>query len=221
MRDGRQTKFIGIAGETASGKSTFCHQLLDHMPPSSARVLGLDSYYLSQEPLPLAEREHVNFDHPDAFDCRLLIDHVDKLCRGQDIQVPVYNFSLHVRLPDTIHLPWAPVVIIEGILALYWEELRQYYDYSVYIDAPESVRLKRRIVRDCAHRGRTRASVIDQWENCVRTMSAEFSAPTRQYADLVIDGEAIDDSHFRHVVSQCTDILGRGVSQPDWLNTRS
>jgi uridine kinase len=181
--------------------------------------LGLDSYYLSQEHLSLDERDHVNFDHPDAFDCGLLIDHIDTLCRGRTIQVPVYDFSLHLRLPDTIDVPWAPVVIIEGILALYWEELRQRYDYSVYIDAPESVRLERRIARDVQQRGRTRESVIDQWKSSVQATSLEFCVPTRQYADLVLDGEAIDDSHFRQILSRCTDTRGCRVLSAGGLNT--
>jgi uridine kinase len=207
MRGEPKTTFIGIAGETASGKSTFCHRLLDSAPPGSITIVGLDCYYRSWDHIPPAQRAEINFDHPDAFDCRLLLDHVEALGRGQDIQVPVYDFRLHLRRAETADVPWAPVVIIEGILALYWPELRRHYDYSVYIEAPESVRLERRIARDCAGRGRTRESVIEQWRSSVQAASREFCAPTRQYADLVIDGTAIDDSHIRQVLSRCTDAV--------------
>jgi uridine kinase len=196
---------IGIAGETASGKSTFCARLLDRTPPGQVKVVSLDSYYRSQEHLPVAERGQVNFDHPDALDYELLIDHVDKLCQGQDVQIPVYDFHSHVRLADTIELTWTPVIVVEGILALYWEELRRSYDYRIYVDAPENLRLKRRIARDTADRGRTRQSVIDQWKSSVQTMSAEFCVPTRQYADLIVDGEATDGTQLNKVLSLFTD----------------
>lgn len=204
MREARQTKLIGIAGETASGKSTFCNRLLDRTPAGLIRVLSLDSYYRSRKHLTTAEREQVNFDHPDALDYQLLIDHVDKLRHGQDVQVPIYDFHSHVRLSDTIELTWAPVIVVEGILALYWEDLRRRYDYPIYVDAPEDLRLKRRIARDTAHRGRTRESVIDQWKTSVQAMSAEFCAPTKQFADLVVDGEATDDTQLQKVIALCT-----------------
>ena len=205
MREDKNAKLIGIAGETASGKSTLCARLLDRVPTGLVRVLSLDSYYRSREHLSVVERGQVNFDHPDAFDYQLLMDHVDKLCHGHDVQVPVYDFHSHVRLSDTIELTWAPVIVVEGILALYWEDLRRRYDHRIYVDAPENLRLKRRITRDTAHRGRTRESVIDQWKSSVQAMSAEFCVPTRQYADLIVDGEARDDTQLDKMVSLCAD----------------
>ena len=203
MREDRQTNLIGIAGETASGKSTFCARLLDRVPTGLVRVLNLDSYYRSREHLSVVERGQVNFDHPDAFDYQLLMDHVDKLCHGHDVQVPVYDFHSHVRLSDTIELTWAPVIVVEGILALYWEDLRRRYDYGIYLDAPENLRLKRRIARDTAERGRTRESVIEQWKSSVQAMSAEFCLPTKQYANLVVDGEVANHTQLQKVLSLC------------------
>jgi len=204
MREDKNAKLIGIAGETASGKSTLCARLLDRAPTGLVRVLSLDSYYRSQGHLPDADRGRVNFDHPDAFDYQLLMDHVDKLRRGLDIQVPVYDFGSHVRLADTITMSWAPVIVVEGILALYWEDLRRRYDYRIYVDAAENLRLKRRIARDTAHRGRTRQSVISQWKTSVQAMSSEFCVPTKPYADLIMNGKATDDRQLEKVLALCT-----------------
>jgi uridine kinase len=191
---------IGIAGETASGKSTFCAQIVDRAPAGSLRVLSLDSYYRSQDHLPSRKREEVNYDHPEAFDLALLLEHIDELCQGRSIHMPVYDFGSHERLAKTIEVSWAPIIIIEGILALYWEELRRRYDVTVYVDAPENLRLERRIARDTAHRGRTRQSVIDQWESSVQPMSRAFCAPTREFADLIVNGENQDLAALEHLL---------------------
>jgi uridine kinase len=121
MKERRLSRLIGIAGETASGKSTFCARIMDRAPAGSLRVLSLDSYYRSQDHLPACEREQVNYDHPDTFDFELLRGHLDELCQGRGIHVPVYDFCSHERLAKTIEVPWAPIIIVEGILALYLE----------------------------------------------------------------------------------------------------
>ncbi len=199
-------RLIGIAGETASGKSTLCARLLDQVPVGSMAILGLDSYYLSQEHLTVAERGHVNFDHPDAFDIPLLITHIDRLLHGQSIQIPVYDFASHARVSEVTEVPWAPIVVVEGILALYWEDLRRRFNFAVYVAASESVRLERRLARDIAQRGRTRESVIDQWNSSVQKSSAEFCVPTKRFADLVVDGEATGDTQFERLLSLLTDV---------------
>ncbi len=104
-------------------------------------------------------------------------------------------------------MTWAPVIVVEGVLALHWAALRQRFDHRIYVDATEDLRLKRRITRDTAHRGRTRESVIEQWKSSVQVMSAEFCVPTRRYADLVVDGEATDDIQSRQVLALCTDMV--------------
>lgn len=200
MTEGLQTKIIGVAGETACGKSTFCTWLVDRVPRGQVRVLSLDSSYRSQEHLPVFEREQVNFDHPDAFDRELLIDHVDKLRQGQDIRTPVYGFHFHLRLEKTIEVSSAPVIVVGGILALHWEDLRRRYDYRIFVDASEKLRLNRRIARDTTHRGRTRQSVIDQWQSSVQVMSAEYCVPTKRYADLIVDGKATADNQVDKVL---------------------
>jgi uridine kinase len=204
MNNSAGSLLIGIAGETASGKTTFCERLVARAPRGSMSVLTLDSYYRSQSHLPVAEREKVNFDHPDAFDYPLLVEHVDRLRRGMTVDVPVYDFISHIRSCHTLEMAPARLVVVEGILTLHWEELRDRFDFKIFVDTPESVRLERRIDRDIRDRGRTRESVLRQWETSVSPMSKAFCAPTRQFADLVVRGEGWDEAIFDAVFEQAT-----------------
>ena len=197
---------IGVAGETASGKTAFCNHLQERSPIGSVAVLALDSYYRCQAGLPTAERESTNFDHPDAFDYPLLVEHVGRLHRGMAVNVPIYDFTTHTRSSNTFETSPAQLIVVEGILTLYWGELRDCFDLRIFIEAPEDLRLKRRIDRDMRERGRTRESILRQWEDTVLPMTEAFCTPTRKYADLVVSGQQCVDEMVDAVLAQVTSL---------------
>ena len=177
---------IGIAGGTGSGKTSVTRAILDSLPPDVAAVLEHDSYYKDQSILSFEERLKTNYDHPFAFDTPLLIQHLQELVAGKEIQSPVYSFVQHTRLPETKPVPSRPVVILEGILILEDERIRDLLDIKVYVDTDADVRIIRRIVRDIQERGRTLESVVDQYLSVVRPMHLQFVEPTKRYADIII-----------------------------------
>lgn len=184
--------FLAIAGGTASGKSCLTELLVKHLGEENVSVLLLDFYYRHLPKLSLAERAAMNFDHPDALELELLPVHLAKLKSGQSIEMPDYDFATHLRTSTVHQVPARPIVIVEGILALYLEEARAFYDLKIFIEASEEVRLTRRIARDVRERGRTRESVVQQWEQTVAPMHAQFCQPTKQFADVVLDGSNFD-----------------------------
>lgn len=177
---------IGIAGGTGSGKTSVTRAILDALPNDSVAVLEHDSYYKDQTNLSFEERLHTNYDHPFAFDTPLLIRHLQQLVRGEDIQKPVYSFVEHTRLPETQAVSSRPVVILEGILILEDQRIRDLLNIKVYVDTDADVRIIRRIVRDIQDRGRTLESVVEQYLTVVRPMHMQFVEPTKRYADIII-----------------------------------
>lgn len=177
---------IGIAGGTGSGKTSVTRAILDALPVDVAAVLEHDSYYKDQSSLSFEERLKTNYDHPFAFDTPLLIQHLQELVAGEAIESPVYSFVQHTRLPETKPVPSRPVVILEGILILEDERIRDLLDIKVYVDTDADVRIIRRIVRDIQERGRTLLSVVDQYLSVVRPMHLQFVEPTKRYADIII-----------------------------------
>lgn len=198
---------IGIAGESASGKSTLCEELVARTPHRVLAVLGLDSYYHTRSDASLDSVSRPNFDHPKAFDHRLLIDHLDELRAGRPIHVPQYDFVTHRRCTGTTTLEPAPVVIVEGILALYWPELRARYNWSLFLRVPSSVRLQRRIARDTNLRGRTRVSVMEQWNQTVEPMATLYCTPTQHLADMVVEMDSprdgVIDQLLERILANC------------------
>ncbi|MGI6364910.1 MAG: uridine kinase [Bacillota bacterium] len=177
---------IGIAGGTGSGKTSVTRAILDSLPPETVAVLEHDSYYKDQSHLSFEERLKTNYDHPFAFDTPLLIQHLQELVAGRAIESPQYSFVEHTRLPETKRVPSRPVVILEGILILEDERIRDLLDIKVYVDTDADVRIIRRIVRDIRERGRTLESVVDQYLSVVRPMHLQFVEPTKRYADIII-----------------------------------
>ena len=180
------TVFVGIAGGTASGKTSLARSLIEEVGEQSALLLELDSYYEELGHLPLGERHRVNFDHPDAFDWELLHTQITELLNGQAIEVPVYDYQHHNRIDSCIHVEPRPVVILEGILVFWKAEVRQHMGIKVYVDTPADIRLMRRIRRDTVERGRSLDSVLEQYESFVRPAHEEFCEPTKAYADVII-----------------------------------
>jgi len=184
-------RIIAVAGGTASGKTTLAHELHRVGGAERVQVIPLDSYYHEQLHLSLEERALTNYDQPDAFETKLLRHHLDALRNGHGIDAPVYNFALHCRdKKQVLRVEPVDVVIVEGILALHYPELREVYSYSVFVDTEEELRFKRRLKRDVCERGRTEDSVHDQWSSTVHPMHVRYCAPTRSLATEVMTGES-------------------------------
>jgi len=179
---------LGIAGGSGSGKSTVVARVEAIVGPGHLALLPMDNYYKDLGDLPLEERAKTNYDHPDAFDLDLLVRHLEELLAGRPIEMPQYSFVEHARLPETKRVEPAPVVVVEGILALYDPRIRERMDLKVYVDADPDVRFIRRLKRDIKERGRTVDSVIDQYLSSVRPMHLAFVEPTKRYADLIVPG---------------------------------
>lgn len=179
---------IGIAGGSGAGKSTLARALEAELAP--AAIVELDWYYHDLGHLTPDERAEANFDHPDALEWALLREQLAALKRAEAVQRPVYDFATHTRVPAPVTLGAAPVVVVEGILALHDPGVRALFDYKVFVDAPRAVRLDRRTRRDVAERGRSISSVAVQFNQTVGPMHERFVAPSRRYADLCVDGAA-------------------------------
>ncbi len=177
---------IGIAGGTGSGKTTVVRKIVESLPNSQIAVIPQDSYYNDNTGIPMEERRKINFDHPNAFDWKLLIHQINELRSGRAIEQPTYSYIESNRLPETVHIEPCEVIIIEGIMALCRKELRDLMDLKIFVDADPDDRLIRVISRDMAERGRTAQMVMDRYIDVLKPMHMEFIEPTKRYADLII-----------------------------------
>lgn len=177
---------IGVAGGTGSGKTTVVKKILESLPPDYVAVVPLDSYYNDTSHMTEEERHQINFDHPDAFDWKLLTEHVKKLKAGEAIEQPTYSYIVCNRLPETIHVEPKPVIIIEGIMTLLNKKLRDMMDLRIFVDTDSDERLIRNIQRDTIERGRTVEMVIDRYQKVLKPMHEQFIEPTKKFADLII-----------------------------------
>lgn len=177
---------IGVAGGSGSGKTTVTKAIYEHFQGHSILMLEQDFYYKDQSHLPFEERLKTNYDHPLAFDNDLLIEHIHKLLNYEPIDKPVYDYTLHTRSNEVIRVEPKDVIILEGILVLEDERLRNLMDIKVYVDTDADIRIIRRLLRDIKERGRTLESVIEQYVNVVRPMHNQFIEPTKRYADIII-----------------------------------
>jgi len=177
---------IGIAGGTGSGKSTVARKLADGLPDGSVVILDHDSYYCHYPEMALEERQLLNYDHPDALENALLVEHLDLLRAGKVAEIPEYDFVNHLRKPETRRIDPAPVVIVEGILVFVDEMLRDRMDIKIFVDTDSDIRLFRRIRRDMESRGRTFQQVREQYYKTVRPMHLQFVEPCKRVADLII-----------------------------------
>ncbi|NQV42676.1 MAG: uridine kinase [Candidatus Marinimicrobia bacterium] len=177
---------IGIAGGTGSGKTTIAKNIVQEYGPGEVLRLDLDSYYRDLSNLSVEERAAINFDHPSSLEIELLVRHVDELCQGKTVHIPIYNFATHNRSKDTRQVEPHKVIIIEGIMALYFAELTARMDVKLYVDTPSDIRFIRRLKRDIVERGRSVDSVIDQYKSTVRPMHSQFVEPNKFHADVII-----------------------------------
>lgn len=177
---------IGVAGGTGSGKTTVVNKIVEALPKDSVSVIALDSYYTDESQATPEERKSINVDHPDAFDWRLLIEHVHDLKVGRSIEMPTYSYAEFSRLPETVHVEPRPVVIVEGIMVLLNKQLRDMMDLKIFVDTDSDERLIRNIQRDIIERGRTLEMTIDRYLRMKKPMHEQFIEPTKKYADLII-----------------------------------
>lgn len=177
---------IGIAGGTGSGKTTVVKKIVEALPPNYVAVVPQDSYYNDTTALTDEERKAINFDHPDAFDWKLLIKHISELRQGRAIEQPTYSYIISNRLPETIHVEPKPVIIVEGIMALVNRKLRDMMDLKIYVDCDDDIRLIRNIQRDTIDRGRTVTMVMDRYLNVLKPMHEQFIEPTKRFANIII-----------------------------------
>lgn len=186
MKD-KKTLIIGITGGTGSGKSTVCKAIKDSIPAENIAILEQDAYYKDQTHLSFEDRLKTNYDHPLAFDNKLLINHIDMLCEGKSIEKPIYDYELHTRKQDeTITVEPKDIIIVEGIMILEDEELRNKLDIKIYVDTEDDLRILRRIQRDIKERGRTVDSVIEQYLQTVKPAHDQFIEPYKKYSDIII-----------------------------------
>ncbi|MGE5560384.1 MAG: uridine kinase [Chloroflexota bacterium] len=178
--------FIGVAGGTGSGKTTVTQAILSRLPGESVALIEQDSYYRDLSDIPFSERVKNNFDHPDAFETELLVDHLDRLSRGETIQKPLYDFRTHTRRSETMPVGPRDIIVVEGILVLEDKRLRDRLDIKLFVDTDADVRILRRMVRDINERGRTMESVMNQYLSVVRPMHLQFVEPSKRYADIII-----------------------------------
>ncbi len=176
---------IGVCGGSGSGKTTLARRLVESLGTDSAICISFDSYYRDLSQLSVTERAKVNFDHPDSLDVELLVEHLQSLKAGDEVAVPVYDFSTHTRSGDIDIVAAHDFVIIEGILLLAFEEIRNNLDYMIFRDCPADVRAERRFKRDVQERGRTPESVRQQWATTVQPMHEIYVEPFMAHADLI------------------------------------
>ena len=177
---------IGIAGGTGSGKTTVVRKIVESLPEGEVVVLPQDSYYKDSSHVPVEERQMINFDHPDAFEWSLMSEQLAMLKAGKAIEQPTYSYITCTRQPETVHIEPRKVIIVEGILALCDEQLREQMDLKIFVDADPDERLIRVISRDVVERGRTAEAVMERYTRVLKPMHLQFIEPTKRYADLII-----------------------------------
>lgn len=177
---------VGVVGGTGSGKTTVADGIVAGLPSGSVATLCHDSYYKPRPDLSPEDREKLNFDHPDALENDLLLEHLDSLLAGRAIEVPSYDFSTHLRRESRARVEPAPIVLVEGILLFADARLRAHFDLKLFVDTDADLRVLRRVTRDLEERGRSFSSVRDQYFETVRPMHLQFVEPTKRYADVII-----------------------------------
>jgi uridine kinase len=180
---------IGIAGGTGSGKTTVVQQIMNELPETEVGIISQDSYYKETNGMTYEERCNINFDHPRAIDFELLVQHLKELKKGKVIAQPVYSFVTHNRTDDTVTTHPRKVMIVEGILILTNQELREMFDIKVFVHADSDERLIRRLKRDIAERGRDMEEVLNRYQTTLKPMHQQFIEPTKAFADIIIPND--------------------------------
>ncbi|MCR3956367.1 MAG: uridine kinase [Gudongella sp.] len=200
---------IGIAGGTGSGKSTVTREIFKQITDKNVAIIEQDSYYKDQSELSYEQRVLTNYDHPFAFDNKLLKEHLEMLLKGESIEKPSYDFENHNRKKETETVEPRDIIILEGILILYDEDLRDLLDIKIFVDTDSDVRVIRRILRDIKERGRTLDSVIMQYMNTVRPAHLQFVEPSKRYADIIIPEGGYNKVAIDIIITKINDIINK------------
>ncbi len=209
---------IGVAGGSASGKTTVSKKILELIGPEHMAYIEHDAYYRDLSHLPLEDRREFNFDHPNALEDELLIAHLETLLQGQPVQIPVYDFATYVRTDQLQRIEPKPVILVAGILIFVDKRLRDMMDIKIYVDAPADLRFIRRLMRDIAERGRTVNLVIDQYLETVRPMHLEFVEPSKRHADVIIPRGGRNIKAIEMVVAQIQRMLESAAPAADSIS---
>jgi len=205
--DKKDTIFIGIAGGSASGKTTVVKKIMKRLKNSKLSQIELDSYYKDFSDLTPEERNRINFDHPQSIDFDLLIKHINELKNGNSIEKPSYEFATHLRDKETTTIEPTKIIILEGILIFTDPIIRKLLDLKIFVDTASDIRLMRRIERDMKERGRSLESVKDQYFETVRPMHREFIDTTKQYADIIIPSGGNNKAAINMIISGIKDLM--------------
>ncbi len=198
---------IGIAGGTGSGKTTVASVILERVGADKIAFLAHDAYYKDLSDLPRAQRDIINFDHPDSLETNLLVDHLKDLIQWQFVDIPVYDFTIHTRTSQTQTIEPKPVILVEGILVFAEASLLDLFDVKIFVDTPPDIRFIRRLQRDIQERGRTVESVIQQYQTTVRPMHQEFVEPSKRHADVIIPEGGFNTVAMDMVVARIEELL--------------
>jgi uridine kinase len=193
---------IGVAGGTCSGKTTVTERLAELIGPQHLAVLKQDAYYVERHHQPFEERARANYDHPDAFDWGLMNRQLSELLGGRTIEVPVYDYANHNRSASVVTVAPTRVIVFEGILALYDEQLRENFDLKVFVDTDADVRLIRRLQRDVQDRGRTPDSIMAQYMATVRPSHQQFIEPSKRHADVIFPEGGLNERALEMLIAR-------------------
>jgi uridine kinase len=199
---------LGVAGGTGSGKTTVANVILKRVGAQHIAYVPHDAYYRNFSDLPKSQRDLINWDHPDSLETDLMIEHVRQLRAGQSVELPVYDFTMHARSSRTVRVEPQPIILVEGILIFAEPRLRELFDVKIFVDTDADIRFIRRLQRDIAERGRTVASVIQQYLTTVRPMHLEFVEPSKRYADVIIPEGGLNEVAMDMVVARVEALLG-------------
>ena len=202
---------IGIAGGTGSGKSTFTDRLKG-MFGDEITVIYHDNYYRAHDDIPFEERKVINYDHPDSLETELLLEHLKDLKAGKSVQCPVYDFSQHNRSKDFTEIKPSSIIILEGILIMADERIRDMLDIKIFVDADADERILRRVRRDMEERGRDLENIMEQYLTTVKPMHYLYIEPTRHYADIVINS-GMNEVAFDLVATKISNLIDEKVGQ--------
>ena len=199
---------VNIAGGTASGKTTVVYEISKYVNESDISVICMDNYYKERNDISLEDRKKINYDHPNSFDLDLLYNDLKNLSEGKSIDCPVYDFTVHNRCANqTIHIEPTKVIILEGILSLYDENIRSVSDIKIFVESDPDIRFIRRLKRDIKERGRSMENVIEQYLTTVKPMHDSFIAPTKRYADIIIPNDINHDVATQVLVAKIKEII--------------
>lgn len=199
---------ILVAGGSASGKSTVVQEILEKAGIDDVLIIKHDDYYLDQSDLPLDVRYLTNYDHPSSLDNRLLYDHLTKLLAGESIDKPVYDFVMHTRSQKIEHITSKPIIIVEGILILENEKIRELSNMNLFVELDDDTRFIRRMLRDMRERGRSLESIIMQYEKTVKPMFHKYIKPTKRFADVIIPNDRRHDIAVDLIVTKINQFTG-------------